>query len=53
MGVFVLAVFLLLYSLSTLFKVEVSDLALGLTALIAAILLLVDGLGASPWWPKR
>lgn len=52
MGTFILAVYLLLVSLVTLFKVAIPDYVLGIFALIAAILLLVDHYGA-PLWPRR
>lgn len=45
-SIFGLAVYLLLVSLTTLFKVAIDPVVIGIVALITAILLFVEGLGA-------
>lgn len=52
MGILVLAVFLIVYSLTTLFTIAIPLWVLGILALIAGILLLVERV-APVSWPQR
>lgn len=52
MGILVLAVFLIVYSLVTLFALAIPAWVIGLLALVAGILLLVERV-APVTWPHR